>query len=143
MRHGESSANIGLPSGDPASIALTEKGKRQAHLVANCFSYGPELIVHSPYTRTLETATPLIERFPEAQVEEWPIHEFTYLDTKAFSGTTGVERKAQVEKYWNTLNPDYIDGYDAESFSQMIERIRTCLKRVENTEASLIVIYCH
>ena len=91
VRHGESLANTGVATPDPSSIPLTEKGRLQAKIVSEYFSKQPELIVHSPYIRTLETATPLIERFPIAKVEEWPIHEFTYLDIKVNAGTTPPE----------------------------------------------------
>lgn len=111
IRHGESLANIGVATPDPASIPLTEKGKEQAQRVAELFSRQPDLIIHSAYSRTLETAAPLIERFPETKVEVWPIHEFTYLDTELNAGTTPEQRRSQAINYWSVLDPDYIDGF--------------------------------
>ena len=143
VRHGESLANTGVATPDPSSIPLTEKGKLQAKAVSEYFSKQPELIVHSPYIRTLETATPLIERFPVAKVEEWPIHEFTYLDIQVNSGTVPAERKESATSYWNRLDPDYIDGYGAESFSQMLSRLRTCVADIETLHSSEIVVFCH
>lgn len=127
VRHGESLANAGAATTSPTSVPLTLKGREQAQVVAQYFSEQPELIVHSPYIRTFETATPLIKRFPETKVEIWPIQEFTYLNTKLNSGTTAAERKGSADAYWSKLDPSYIDGYGAESFSQMISRVRECL----------------
>ena len=85
----------------------------------------------------------MIERFPEAAVEEWPIHEFTYLDTQVCANTTSDERRDRVEAYWNRLDPDYVDGYGAESFSAMLARVRDTVARVEAREAAKTIVFCH
>lgn len=63
IRHGESVSNADLPTGDPAESALTEKGFRQAELIAAAFVGQPDLIVISPYLRARQTAVPTRSRF--------------------------------------------------------------------------------
>jgi broad specificity phosphatase PhoE len=79
VRHAESKANIGLPTSDPATIGITENGKYQSAKFAEEIKIAPDLIVTSRYVRTLQTAQPLIEKYPQANLETWSIHEFTYL----------------------------------------------------------------
>jgi broad specificity phosphatase PhoE len=79
IRHGESEANAGLASSDPALIPLTEKGYQQAVKVSTVISMIPSLIVFSPYLRTQQTAQPTMQLFPQAECQEWNIQEFTFL----------------------------------------------------------------
>lgn len=79
IRHGESAANAGGASSDPALIALTERGKAQAQAIAQSFEAAPELIVMSPFIRAQDTAAPTLRKFPGVPVEVWPVEEFTYL----------------------------------------------------------------
>lgn len=114
IRHGESSANAGQATDDPYLIDLTDLGRQQADDVAASFREPPDLIIHSAMRRSLMTAMPTIQRFPEAQVLEMDIQEFTYLDPVRCQGTTAAERKAWVEAYWSAGNVEsYDDGFDA------------------------------
>ena len=80
IHHGESVANAGFPTSDPASIPLTEDGRLQAEQIAEKMTIVPDLIIVSPYLRARQTAEPVIKRFPQAKVECWPeVREFTYL----------------------------------------------------------------
>lgn len=63
IRHGESEANVGLPTSDPASIPLTEKGRQQAEQIAEKLTITPDLIIVSPYLRARQTAEPTIKHF--------------------------------------------------------------------------------
>jgi broad specificity phosphatase PhoE len=89
IRHAESAANAGLATVSPDSIPLTEKGIEQARLLANFLADAPALIVVSPFLRARQTAAPLIERFLNAEVENWEVQEFTYL-SKTRCGHSGV-----------------------------------------------------
>ncbi len=59
MRHGESESNVrGVISADPETVdGLTEKGREQVtHTIATLKNLGIDLIIHSGYQRTRETA---------------------------------------------------------------------------------------
>jgi phosphohistidine phosphatase SixA len=70
----------------------------------------PDLIAHTTYLRTKETATPLIEKYPHIPVEILPVHEFNYQGAHAYVGTTVEERRERTQKYWNKNDPYYNDG---------------------------------
>lgn len=144
IRHGESEANAGLPTPSPAAIRLTEKGRAQARSLADSFDFQPDLVIVSPYARTRETATTLLTKFPEAPVEEWPIQEFTYLDTTRLAGTTEVERHAEVEDYWNRGDAFTAFGNGAESFAHFIGRVEAMISRLKDIKkGNVIAVFTH
>jgi broad specificity phosphatase PhoE len=145
IRHAQSESNAGLPVNDPASVKLTELGRRQAQAVSESFNElnPPQLIVTSPFIRTGETAAPTIARFPQAQREVWPIQEVTYLDPSKYKGTTFAQRKPFTRPYWEKADPDYIDGPGAESFNQMMARVDDMLGRIRQLPHDYTVIFCH
>lgn len=144
IRHGESEANVGLPTSDPASIPLTEKGRQQAEQIAEKLTITPDLIIVSPYLRARQTAEPTIKHFPQVKVERWPeVREFTYLSPASCAGTTVEERKERMAAYWKAANPYYVDGEEAESFSQFVQRIDVVLKKLKDTDAKNILMFTH
>lgn len=144
FRHGESISNAGAATSDPASIPLTERGHNQAERIAQSYEARPTLIVVSSYQRTWQTAAPLIVRFPEVPVEEWPVQEFTYLEPSRCVGTTGAERRAWVEHYWNSCSAEYRDGPGAESFMDLLRRVRETRSRFETLPTgSQVAFFTH
>ena len=127
IRHAESAANAGLKTSDPASIPLTRDGVSQAEELAVKFPYEPDLIIFTPYVRTKFTALPLINRFPDADIEIWPMHEFTFLSPELCRDTTSVERLPMVKEYWDACDPDFVHGDGAESFNQFANRVTDCV----------------
>ncbi|WP_422416786.1 histidine phosphatase family protein [Pseudomonas sp. GZD-222] len=142
VRHGESAANAGSASSDPALIPLTEKGWAQAQAVAGSFYQAPSLIVTSPFERAADTARPTVERFPGVPVETWAIEEFTYLSPGSCANTTAAERKPLVDAYWGSADPDFDGGPGTESFSHLIRRARSTLIRL-NGMTGTVVIFGH
>jgi broad specificity phosphatase PhoE len=141
VRHGESMANTGLATSDPAGIPLTEKGRSQAEHLAENMTVIPDLIIVSPYLRARQTADPLIKRFPQARVECWPeVREFAYLAPASCRDTTAEE---SVKAYWQAADPYYIDGDGAESFSQFMRRVDTAIQKLKDEEARNIVVFTH
>jgi 2,3-bisphosphoglycerate-dependent phosphoglycerate mutase len=122
IRHGQSLANEGRVTGDPAAIPLTPTGERQAAAVAQMFDDRPDLIVTSPFLRARQTAQPTIDRFPQVAVEQWPIEEFTYLGRLHGRPTTGAQRKPYVDAYWDAADPAYTDDRNSESFASVHAR---------------------
>ncbi len=130
VRHAESLSNAGHPTTDPASILLTERGRQQAEALALSIAEPPDLIVVSPYVRTRLTAEPLCRRFPQVPVEEWPVHEFTYLAPARYAGTTEAERAVPAHAYWEKTNPWHQDGEGAETFASMVSRVDALRQRL-------------
>ncbi len=131
IRHGESTANAGLPTDDPGGIELTEFGWEQARALAAAWDHVPGLIVVSPFLRTQQTAQPLRERFPAVPVEVWAIEEFTYLEPSRWVGSTSRERRPSVRAYWESNDPEYRDGPGAESVKELLMRADAALRRLE------------
>lgn len=143
VRHGESDANAGIATTDPATIPLTPLGRRQAQQVATTFPQRPDLIVVSPYLRTQQTAGPTIRRFPDVPVETWPVQEFTYLAPGRCIDTTAEQRRPLVQAYWDRCDAGHADGEGAESFSAMLSRVRELQCRLATHPADCIVVFTH
>ena len=144
IRHGESMANKGLPSLNPKTVALSVKGKKQAREIARSLKSQPlDLIVTSSYLRSKETSILTRLAFPYVRVEEWPVHEFTYLEWQG-EYTTVKEQKPIVKLFWDIADPITPDP-GAESFQQFIERVWDVKVRLEQPEyrGKLIAIFTH
>lgn len=143
IRHAQSSANAGLATTAPDSIALTEKGRTQAQALADCMTCAPDLIISSPFERALATAQPIAQRYPCVPFQLWPVEEFTYLSPDRFAGTTQAERAPHVENYWDKGDADTVDGPGAESFDHLLERAAHMLTRLTHSNARNILVYSH
>jgi 2,3-bisphosphoglycerate-dependent phosphoglycerate mutase len=139
IRHGESEANIGVSTPDPASVRLTPQGYKQAKCVAEYFIAPPSLIVTSPYLRTKQTAQATIERFPDVPQQEWAVQEITYLSPAKYRNTSFSDRKPAADRFWQIADPHYQDGDDAESFADYIGRIGCFVRQLEAAESSIAV----
>jgi broad specificity phosphatase PhoE len=142
VRHGESAANAGNATSDPALIPLTDRGWDQARAVAESFEQAPSLIVTSPFERAMDTAHPTIQKFPECPVEIWAVEEFTYLSPARCANTTAAERKPWVDAYWGSADPDFEDWPSTESFSHLVSRAKSVLTRL-NGMSGTVVIFGH
>ena len=143
IRHGESESNAGLPTSDTAKIPLTPRGFAQAECVVAAFTRPPALIVTSPYLRAIQSAQPLIERFPQARLEEWPVHEYTYLSLASRHGTTLHQRRPLIDAYWERCDPQYLDGDGAESFVALVARAKLALERIKHLDDDFVAIFSH
>jgi probable phosphoglycerate mutase len=131
VRHGQSTANVGIFTPSFADVQLTEVGIQQAGRLAATWQAAPSLIAVSPYLRAQQTAAPTIARFPDVPVETWPIYEFTLWDP-AFWDYTDPELYPEIRaRYWSEADPNYRHGEGAESFSMFMERARSTLRRLE------------
>ena len=143
IRHGESEANAGARTSDPADIRLTPVGHKQAEELSCKFTACPELVITSTFIRTIETAKPTRNKFPHIPCEEWHIHEFTYLSPAKCKNSIPVERFPMVKKYWETCDPAYCDGVGAESFIDFVERIRSTIGKLKERKERSIVLFSH
>lgn len=143
IRHGESVSNADLPTGDPAESALTEKGVVQAAQIVNAFETVPDLFVVSSYLRARQTAVPILNRFPNVPQEEWPVHEFTYLNPIRYHGTTGTERRPYALAYWDRCDPLEKEGGAGESFAELLARVQENVARLRQHPADFIAVFSH
>jgi 2,3-bisphosphoglycerate-dependent phosphoglycerate mutase len=144
VRHGQSVANAGGIPPDHITNPLTELGHAQAKAFAEGFSCTPTLFLHSPFLRARQTAEPLLQRFPDVPVEEWPIHEFTYLEPARHNGTSEEQQMPHILSYWERPDPTYIDGPGAESFTQFLDRARESIQRFARmAPGGCVVIFTH
>lgn len=143
FRHAESLSNAGGKTLDPAGIPLTEHGLRQARALAWKLPEAPDRIITSPFRRAIETAKPIDTRYPAAVNEIWPIQEFTYLEPASCVGTNWADRKPRIDAYWARLDPGYVDGEGAESFSHLLERARAFLADIAELDNELTVTVSH
>jgi broad specificity phosphatase PhoE len=143
IRHAESEANAGLPTTSPAGVKLTSRGRKQAESIARAFTTQPDMIITSPYIRTKQTAIPTVERFPRTRQSEWQVQEFTYLSPSQYQNTTIDQRRPLANAYWQRLDPFYVDGEGAESFSQFMYRVQETLTKLTRLEDEFITIFSH
>jgi len=144
VRHGQSVTNAGGRAADQVSNPLTELGRAQSREFAERFDCKPTLFVVSPFLRAQQTSEPLRQRFPDVPVEEWPIHEFSFLNPALHKGTSEADREPNVVGYWQREDPAYIDGPGAESFTLFLDRAREAIRRlVARDPGGCIVIFTH
>jgi 2,3-bisphosphoglycerate-dependent phosphoglycerate mutase len=144
VRHGQSVANAGGAPPDHITNPLTELGHAQAKVFAESFPGTPTLFLHSPFLRARQTAEPLLRRFPDVPVEEWPIHEFTYLEPARHNGTNEEQQMPHILKYWERPDPAHVTGPGAESFTQFLDRAREAIQRFAHiAPGGCIVVFTH
>ncbi len=143
VRHAESASNAGLPTESTKSNPLSPLGREQAARLAQAFPFAPDLVVTSSYLRTVQTAEPLLNRFPKTPVSEWEIHEFTFLSGEKYRGTTEKDRLEAVQRYWALGDASYLDGDGAESFAAFMLRVEVMLAQIRQLEPGFTVIFSH
>lgn len=144
IRHGESEANLGLRTQNPTDIPLTPRGYAQARRICNLLPLSPDLVVTSQYIRTQQTAKPTLERFTEAQHQEWTIHEFTFLSPVKFANTTIEERRPAAQAYWEKADLNATDTDGAESFADFMGRVRLCYDNlITIPDNQFVVVFTH
>jgi broad specificity phosphatase PhoE len=140
IRHGESESNVGYVTDSQDAIPLTATGRAQAHKTSFAFDRAPTLIVTSRYARAAQTAQYTIDRFPNVPVETWEVHEFTYLPPALPHSKVYWEL---AEAYWERCDPAYIHGEGAESFEDLISRVKKLEEHINTMNDQFIVIFSH
>ncbi len=143
IRHGESLANAGGVTGEPAGIPLTARGREQAQALSHTLGEPPGLIVTSPYIRARDTAAPAAARFPHVPLEVWPVHEFDCIAPARRMHTTTTDRLPWVEAFWDAADPHRCDGDGAECYADFVARVRAALDRLAALPAQAVVVYSH
>jgi probable phosphoglycerate mutase len=143
IRHGQSISNANLVTKDPVLSELTPKGHEEAKQLVKAFDEKPDLIVVSPYVRARQTAVSTINHFNPIPVEEWPVHEFTYLHPERYNGTRGSDRGPIAKAYWQRNDPLEKEGGGGESFAELMQRLESLMERLHQHPADFIVIFSH
>jgi len=129
IRHGQSVSNAGLPTGHPGRSALTDLGHQQAAHVAEALPEAPDRLIVSPYSRAMDTARPIRDRFPDMPVTVEAVQEFTYLGPESYQGTTRDMRRPMIDDYWARCDPLHRQGEGAETFAELVVRVEAFYRR--------------
>lgn len=152
IRHGQSAANAGLPTSDPALIPLTPLGRTQAQQLAHWLTMPPTAeeaasgparitaIVTSHYTRAIDTAAPLCQRHGITPRTDARLHEFVTLSPAAVAHTTAQERKPLVDAYWHTADPHARHGAGAETFTEFATRVADFRHDLSHHRSGTIIV---
>ncbi len=144
IRHAQSTANAGYPTSNPATVLLSDLWKEQARLLAANRTDALDLIIYSKYTRTYETAKPMIEKFPNISVLQSPhIHEFTYLDPSQCIHTTMDQRKVAKDRFWADDDLLHQDWPDSESVDAFLTRVNLFAESINELPAENIAVFSH
>ncbi|MDD9900158.1 MAG: histidine phosphatase family protein [Alphaproteobacteria bacterium] len=143
IRHGQSIANAGEVTTDTGSAPLTQKGRQQADARAATLPEDLDLIIHTPYIRTEQTAEPARRRFPDVPCEVWPLQEFSTFSKTHYNGTTRTQREPLAEAFWARRDPDYAETPGDETFRQFVERIRDSLEKLQERPEKKIAVFAH
>lgn len=140
IRHGESSANAGLWTVNPAEVELTALGRTQAAQIARHITQSPYLLVVSPLLRAQQTAEFILNRWPETETQIWPVQEWIYLSPSRLKNLSPEARKAAIHAYWENSDPLYCDGEDAESFDSFLKRVFQCLEDLHKQQGFIVLV---
>lgn len=143
IRHAESEGNAGARTLDAASMRLTPKGIRQAEALAEREIAAPDLLICSPYRRALDSAAPLMRRFPAVPLETWPVEEFTPLAAAGWRNTTAADRRGAVDAYWQAMDPQRVEGPGAESFAGFLARVESAWQRLKALSGGTVLVVSH
>lgn len=144
IRHAQSTANAGGRTDSTQAIVLSPAGEEQAREFARHWSIRPGMIVVSAYVRTHQTAIHIKRKFEGVPVEEWPVHEFTYLSRAMGSGTTAAERMKLAVPYWEAMDPFANLGEGSESYAEFHTRIAAAISRAAAFRGvGPLMIFCH
>ena len=136
IRHAESVGNVNGRTASHASIELTIEGHEQSRKLATQLPYADHVYISS-FIRTKQTAQPILDR-DQREPEILSIEEFSYLSDSRCQNTPVEERKPWVDRYWNALDVDYIDGNDAESFHAFYQRVITFKQHLFTIQSNFV-----
>jgi len=143
IRCAESISNSGGSTESPQNAGLSERGKIQANVLSREFAATPDLIVLSPFRRALDTAGPIIAKFPDSPLDTWPVQDFVYLSPGRFKSTSPSQRSADAKAYWEKADPQHCDGPGAETFEDYFLRVDGFLERIRRRQESLSYVITH
>ncbi len=145
LRHSMSVANAGDHwGGGPTTIPLSAQGELRAQALAdNWIGPSPDLICCSTYTRSQQTAAPLVKKFGVSLQCLPDIREFTYWDFQ-WTPQEYASKREDAGAYWSRLDPmEKAGGENAESFIEFIDRARRFRQWVEQSPFTSCICVSH
>ncbi len=125
VRHGQSQANAGIASADPALIPLTDKGVQQANALAALLDTRASKVITSHYERAKDTAQPYCDRWQITPEREPLLYEFVTLSPSAVKDLDMAARLPLVDAFWARGDVNHRHGEDSESFADLAQRVST------------------
>jgi probable phosphoglycerate mutase len=138
VRHGQSEVNMDMPVARYADARLTEVGREQVRHLAQVWNDRPAVTATSPFMAARETARLLQGHGHTDPAINASLGEFRYLDSAFADGSTREQRHARSGAYWERRDPHYRDGGEAESFVDLVDRVRTVLSMRADTETIVV-----
>jgi broad specificity phosphatase PhoE len=145
VRHGQTDFNAG---GAISSLCrdsgLSEIGLKQAEEFAKKITSPPDLFVTSTYKRAVQTAKPLLSKFPKVPLETWEIAEFECLGNHRYDDQKTIDSlKSLFDEFFERNDPNECDGEGAESFSTFLQRARNFIRDSKTREVNKIIEISH
>lgn len=136
--------NAWFATDHPKTINLTLFWQEQAKTLADNWQSDVDIIVHSTYDRTYQTAEPLIHKYPSAHIiQNELIHEFTYLDTIKYKWTNMAQRAPFKELFWQQSDLSYKDSDTAESIVDLFTRVDKTIIFLQSLLGKEVVVFTH
>ncbi len=131
VRHGETQDNIERVLQGHRDTSLTERGLRDARVLADQLQNQPiDAVYHSPLTRIVQTIRPILDDHPSAKVHADPDLRGQYLG----------ELEGGSYDLVNMNDPRSADGRPGvELFDDFVRRLKKCLARILGAELPLVV----
>ena len=141
VRHAESYSNI--EDIYEYDAALTEVGVIQSAKIAQYFKDDIKLIIYSELQRTKQTAKFTINKYPDADVQQWDVQEFNYLGENYFTKIEKLTRISYKQIFWEQIDLLYKYNDDAESFFEFLKRVESFVTKIMDTSVDSIIVFSH
>jgi alpha-ribazole phosphatase len=123
IRHGESIANAGGLTMEHGAIPLSDKGKNQAHIVAETLAITPSKVLVSELIRTHQTAQPFCDKHHVSYQANPLLNEVHAISNELIDGMTGEQRRPIAQAYWAEGDINKRMGGHADTFNEFRERM--------------------
>jgi len=139
-RHGESDWNVAKRFQGHADRPLTERGRQQAHALADLVaSQEIDAVYTSPLSRARETAEIVAAR---AGLEAVALPELREVDTGSWSGLSRADVEARFPEGFTRWRSGGSGWEDGESYEEMAERVIGALRTIaeDHPDGRVLVI---
>lgn len=141
IRHGKpdyaAAATAGIPDSHRDFAPLSEEGRKQAQEAAlDPILKGAQLILSSPFTRALETATEIARATGIPLIVEPALHE--WLADRAFDRGSSADESAQLRLYRQSSGKRD-EAHNYETADEMDARVLPCLERYLSHQKVIVV----
>ena len=143
VRHGQSDSNAdGVSRGEHA--VLTEKGHKEAAIVAERIAnIGVDAVLASPYTRTIETATPIHTKLGLPLETNGLLVELRRPSYFVGKSRRDPEIRAQLDAFYSNFGRSETPHSDEETFAEFRKRSLDALAAIEAHPSERICVVTH